>query len=169
MKSVRALDVALAAALVGFLAIASPAGYARQEEKKQEEKKQEEKKQEEKKQETKSEEKKPSKNPQEWAKRPFMEERKSEVDIRSEFKKMKDGTRFVYSTMSGIQVTVTIKGGQVTQWDSRYRGRALPLGFQKTAEDACWAITPDNMKNEDVWMRVPCETIKGRVAAKPPA
>jgi len=163
MKSVRALDVALAAALVGFLALASPASYGRQEEKKQEEKKQEEKKQE-----TKSEEKKLSKNPLEWAKRPFMEERKSEVDIRSEFKKMKDGTRFVYSTMSGIQVTVTIKDGRVTRWESLYRGRPLPIGYEKTAEDSCWVITPDNMRNADVWMRVPCETIEGRIT-KPPA
>lgn len=163
MKSVRALDVALATAFVGFLALATPASYGPQEEKKQEEKKQEEKKQ------AKTQEKKQSKNPLEWAKRPLMEERKSEVDIRSEFKKMKDGTRFVYSTMSGIQVTVTIKGSRVTEWNSLYRGHPLPIAYQKTAEDACWVITPDNMRNEDVWMRVPCETIEGRVPVKPPA
>ena len=162
MKRFRALDVALAALLVGFLALASPSSYGQQEEKKTEEKKQEEKQEG-----AKKEEKKVSKNPLEWAKRPFMEEPKSEVDIRSEFKKMKDGTRYVYATMSGIQVIVTVKDGRVTRWESQYRGRPRPISYEKTAEDTCWVITPDNMKNEDVWLRVPCETIEGRLT-KPP-
>jgi uncharacterized protein YdeI (BOF family) len=167
MKAIRALEVTLAAVLAGCLAFAGPAAASLQEDKKQEEKKQEEKQEE--KQDAKKEEKKVSKNPLDWAKRPFMEERKREVDIRGEFKKMKDGSRYVFTTMSGIQVSVTIKEGRVTHWESLYRGRQLPIGFEKTAEDTCWVITPDNMRNEDLWLRVPCETIEGRIAAKPPA
>ena len=159
MKSIGAFVVALAA----VLAVASFPGYGRQEEKKQEETKQESKKQE-----SKKEEKKPSKNPLEWAKRPFMEERKREVDVRGEFKKLKDGSRFIYTTMSGIQVSITVKNGVVTDWVSQYRGRSLPLGFQKTEKGDCWVITPNNMANEDLWLQVPCETIEGRLA-KPKA